>query len=181
MTTPTVPTRREIRTGIAEFFGGPAMDPTTRIYRTTPLAAEGLAGVCAYFGKRTADSAFTLGLVTGRQMGALMVVHLPHTVDLRRAWSGLTGGVRDHNVTVQLHLYHFAQTAHSEDAQADLDDLIAAIVGRIHGDRTLGGACTQAGESPMGIAIDADVPFIKGETTESYAVMAFEAAVYPQA
>lgn len=184
----TVPSRRQIRTAIAEFFGGPVMDPTTRVYRTTPLAAEGLAGVCAYMSKRVGDAAFTQGLITGRAMGALMLVHLPHDQDVRKAWSGTTGGVRQNDVTVQLHLYHLAQADHCEDAQADLEDLIQAIKDRIHGDRTLGTTdasglpgITQAGETPMGIVTDMDPPVISREVTESYAVMAFEATVFPQA
>ena len=41
--------RRDVRTGIAEYFGGSTVDAETQIYRPTPLAASGLAGVRLYW------------------------------------------------------------------------------------------------------------------------------------
>lgn len=174
-------TRAAVRSGIAEFFGGPTYDDVSRIYRPTPLAASGLAGVRPYFGKRVPDSDYTFGLTAGRAMGGIIVVHLAQEQERRIALGGATGGVKRVPYAVTLHLYHLAQTQHAETAQADVDDLLDAIKDLIHGDRTLGGTVTEAGESANGIITRMDLPVIDGERTESYAVIAFDAVAYIEA
>lgn len=170
--------RETVRTGIASFFGGSTYDDVQRIYRPTPLAASGLAGVRPYFAKRVNDADYTYGLSAGRAMGGVLVVHLAQTSERRVAVGGATSGEKRVAYAVTLHVYHLANTQHAEDAQADVDDLLEAIVDRIHGDRTLGGAVTEAGESANGITVRMDPPVIDGERTESYAVIAFDAVAY---
>lgn len=173
-------TRTDVRLGIATFFGGVTFDAASRIYRPTPLAAQGLGGVRPYFAKRTDDADFTRGLTVGRSMGAIMLVHLPFVRARRIALGGPTSGIKSKPYSVQLHVFHYAQVPHAEDAQADLDVLLQAIEDRIQGDRTLGGAVVEAGESESGITIEADIPVIKpNDATECYAVVTFDAVVYP--
>lgn len=178
-------TRREIRDGIARFFGGTTWDSTGRIYRPTPLSTEGLAGVRAYWTTRFEDRDFTAGLADGRGMGAVMSVHITNDVQRRIALGGPTGGFKARPVTVELWLWHMARTAVIEDAQADLDDLIDAVIVRIHGDRTLGGTVVEAGESTRGIGVATGaVPQVEPgtpPTVRQEAVLTLDATVYPQA
>lgn len=171
-------TRSTVRNGIAAFFGGATYDPIQRIYRPTPLAADGLAGVRPYFAKRVNDADYTFGFAAGRAMGGIIVVHVAQTGERRIALGGATSGEKRVVYGVTLHLYHLANTPHAEDAQADVDALLEAIVGLIHGDRTLDGAVTEAGESANGITTRMDPPVIADERTESYAVIAFDAVAY---
>lgn len=178
-------TRREIRTGIAQFFGGAALDPQSQIYRPTPLADVGLAGVRPYWTTRFEDRDYTATLADGRNMGAVMCVHLAGDSERRIGLGGPTGGIKERPLAVELWVFHLARTAVIEDAQADLDDLLEAITARIHGDRTLGGACIQAGESQRGISRDtASVPAYEPgalPTVRQEARISFDATVYPQA
>ena len=173
--------RRDVRTGIATYFGGSTYDAVSRIYRPTPLAAAGLAGVRLYFAKRVPDSDYTFGLAEGRAMGTLMVLHLPNENETRIAIQGATAGIKRQTYSIELHLYHLAQTQHSEDAQADFDDVLDAIVEHIRADRTLGGIVVQAGEGDAGITKTMSEPFINGERTESYGVVRFDAHDFPTA
>lgn len=180
----TATTRAQVRDGIAQFFGGTTWDATGRIYRPTPLAAYGLAGVRPYMGKRLpADSDFTHGLPQGRAMGAVMLVHLPSDTETRDSFGGPLSGIKQDRITVQLYLYHRAQVPHAEDAQADLEELLQAIRDRIHSDRTLGGTVVQAGEGQGGyITTDMDVPVVgRNDATESTARVSFNADLYPAA
>jgi len=179
----TATTRAQVRTGIAQFFGGTTWDATGRIYRPTPLADVGLAGVRPYMGKRLPDSDFTHGLAEGRGMGAVMLVHLPSDTETRDSFGGPLSGIRLDRVTVQLYVYHRAQAPHAEDAQADLEELLQAIRDRIHGDRTLGGTVVQAGEGQGGyITTDMDVPVVaRNDAVESTARVSFNADLYPAA
>lgn len=179
-------TRATVRTGIASFFGAGIYNTTDRVWRGGPLAGDGLGGVRAYFAKRVPDSDYTMGLTAGRGMGALMVVHLPQTQERRIALGGPTGGEKRVTFDTQLRIYHYARIPHTEDAQADFDALLEAIVDRVHADRTLGGAVTEAGEGVTGfngglIKTRMDEPFVRDEQTESFALINFDATVYVQA
>lgn len=178
-------TRRDIRTGVAVFFGGATFDAASRIYRPTPLQADGLAGVRAYWTTRFEDRDFVATLTAGRDMGAVMSVHIAQESERRIALGGPVGGFKSRPVQLELWVWHYARTPVIEDAQADMDDLLDAIVARIHGDRTLGATVTEAGESQRGITINTDsVPQIEPgtpPTVKQGAVIAFDATVYPQA
>ena len=178
-------TRRDIRTGVAQFFGGATYDEAARIYRPTPLAASGLAGVRPYWTTRFDDRDFTATLADGRTMGAVMSVHIAGDSERRIALGGPTSGFKSRPVALELWVWHMARTPVSQDAQADLDDLLDAIVARIHGDRTLGGTVVEAGESQRGIArATAAVPQEEPgtpPTVRQEAVISLDATVYPQA
>jgi hypothetical protein len=176
-------TRRDIRTGIATFFGGVTFDAAAQIYRPTPLATSGLAGVRPYWPLRITDQERFETLTAGRGMGAIMGVHLPDTMERRIALGGPTSGIKRHTLSVQLAVFHLAllpSASPTQDAQTDLDDLIEAIVARIHGDRTLGGAVVEAGESPAGIRVSSAVPVNEPATRVMQdVVISFDADVYP--
>lgn len=178
-------TRASIRTGIAQFFGGPTFDSVDRIYTGGALTANGLGCARAYYGKRAPDTDFFIGQPAGRNMGAVMHVHIPDEgPEQRIGMGGATAGIKWDPVQIQLWVYHLSQMTHAEDAGADLDQLIEAIRNRIHGDRTLGGVCTQAGETPQGrIRVQTPPPVLKAgkgapERVEQYALITFGADVY---
>ncbi len=177
--------RLSIRTGIATFFGGSTLDETANIYRPTPLAASGLAGVRAHWSNRYADQDYFIGLADGRLMGAVMSIHLAGDAERRIALGGPISGFKRRALAVELWVLHLSRRPTAEEAQADLDALIEAIVDRIHGDRTLGGAVVEAGESERGISTNtAAVPNVEPgtpPTVRQEAVIAFDATVYPQA
>lgn len=174
-------TRAAVRSGIAAYFGGTTYDAVYRIWRPTPLAASGLAGVRAYFPKRMSDDDYTFGYNPPRSMGGVMIVHLPMETEKRIALGGPTAGIKRLVYSVELHLFHTGQVPHAEDAQADFDGLIDAVVGRIRTDRTLGGTVTEAGEGTTGISKSAAEPVKNGERIESYGVIRFDANAYPSA
>ncbi len=176
--------RAALRTGIAKFFGGTVYDPVERIYTGGPLTVAGLGGARPYFAKRIPDTDYVIGQPPGRGMGAVIVVHLPDVgPEWREALGGATAGIKGVPYQVELHFYHLATTAHTEDAQADLDALLDATKGLIYADRTLGGICTEAGErAATRIRTRMSPPVVspKGhpERTDSYAVITFGADVY---
>ncbi len=177
--------RSSIRIGLAQFFGGTTFQAANRIYTGGPLTTYGLGGCRAYFGKRSPDTDFFIGQPAGRNMGAFMHVHLPiEGPEQRIGLGGATAGIKWDPFQVQLWVYHLAQMTHAEDAQADLDALLDQIKTLIHGDRTLGGICTQAGETAQGrIKTTMPPPVIHGakgepERVESYAIVDFGADTY---
>ena len=178
-------TRRDIRTGVAAFFGGDTFDTAAQIYRPTPLQASGLAGVRPYWRTIFEDRDYLATLVADRGMGAVMSVHIADDSERRIALGGPTGGFKSRPLQLELWVWHYARTPVIEDAQADMDDLLDAVVARIHGDRTLGGTVTEAGESQRGIDVKTGaVPQVEPgtpPTVKQEAVIAFDATVYPQA
>ncbi|WP_433465705.1 hypothetical protein [Spirillospora sp. CA-128828] len=178
-------TRQEIRTGVAQFFGGSTYDETARIYRPTPLVASGLAGVRPYWVNRFEDRDFLATLAADRGMGAVMSIHIAGDSERRIALGGPTSGFKARPVQLELWVFHMARTSVSETAQADLDDLLDAIVDRIHSDRTLGGTVVEAGESPRGITRNTGaVPQVEPGTPPTIrqeAVISLDATIYPQA
>lgn len=177
-------TRELVRRGIAEFFGGPLdmTDPAAQVYRPGPLLVNGLATTRAYFEKRIAESDYTIGLDPDRGMGAVMVVQLGPVTETRAAMGGATSGWRNRTYQVVLNVYHYGTPPRPEVAQADVDQLIDAIIDRIHSDRTLGDTVMQAGESSRGIASAADLPtYTEGDRSFIRASVSFDATVYIQA
>jgi hypothetical protein len=143
--------RQIVRNGIAQFFGGTTYDETTRSYRGSgPLIPDGLTVVRPYGAKRINDQDYVLGQAAGRGMGAYMLVALPQDKEIRRTMPAVIGRKRVTYSTV-LAVYHLAEKAYAEDAEADVDQLADAIKDLIHGDPSLGGICYQAGENELGI------------------------------
>lgn len=171
--------RATIRTGIAAFFGGPVYDDQARIYRPTVLAASGLAGVRPYWTRRFEDADYTSSLPPGALMGAVMCVHMPNQAEKRVAMGGVTTGIKSLTTSVELWLFHLAAAPYPEDAQAHLDDLLDAVVNRIHGDRTLGKSVVEAGEGGSEIRTSTGLPVVEPSTRIiQEAVISFDAAVY---
>lgn len=175
--------RQDVRVGIAKYFGGSTLT-TANWYQPTPLVASGLAGVRAYYSTRIDDHEYFQTLTAGRGMGALMCVHLPQTTETRLA----IGGILNRPYAVELYVFHLSTKPPSEDAQADLDDLIDAIVARLRADPTLGMGpgsgspvvVIQAGEGERGITVNAAVPYTEPPaTTRGSAVISFSAETYP--
>lgn len=167
--------RQDIRTGIAEYFGGTTYDATTGYYRPTLLAANGLAGVKAYYSTRITDQDYLAGLDPDRLMGAVMCVHLAESTEKR-----LSMGILDRPFAVDLYVWHMSVKPPSEDAQADLDDLITAVIDRIRADATLGGVVVQAGETERGITVSVPAPYTEPPAlTKGSATISFNANTYP--
>lgn len=168
--------RRDVRVGIAQYFGGSALAGTW--YQPTPLAAQGLAGVRPYFETRVADHEYFTDLTAGRDMGAVMSVHIAEYTEKRLT----SGGFMDVPYEINLYLFHLARKPKPEDAQEDLDRLIQAVVDRIRSDPTLGGVVTQAGETGRGISVSMSAPVIEPgtpPTTRQQALISFAANTYP--
>jgi hypothetical protein len=179
-----VTSRSIVRTGICQFFGGTTYDTEARAYRGNgPLAQYGLATVRAFQPKKAADTDFTYGLPAGRGMGAYMIVYIHPTIELRDQKGGalgggsVTSGRKIIRYTVTLQGFHLAYEGHSEDAGADVDNLIEAIHDLMRGDKTLGSSVVQAGESHFGIRTATPPPVIKDQVTETGFTISFEADV----
>jgi hypothetical protein len=168
-----------VRTGIAEHFGGSTFDDGDQVYRPTPLAAQGLAGVAPYFQERFRDEVIAIkGLADGRGRGAVMCVHIGQTKETRHS----TGGIFKVPYAIQLYVWHLSLVPTVQDAQADRDDLVEAIIARIHADPTLGGTVVQAGEGVDGIDISTPPPVIEPSTSTRVrqdTVISFAAELYP--
>jgi hypothetical protein len=169
-------TRAQVRRGVAEFFGGTTFDEANKIYRPTRLASYGLGGVRPYYPVRFEDTDRFAGLETGAQAGALLAVHLPEYTERRLS----NGGFMDVPLEVQLYLFHLALGPRVEEAQEHLDNLVQAVIDKMRGDPTLGGAVTQAGETARGITVSLSIPVTEpAARTEQTAVIAFTANTYP--
>lgn len=172
-------TRKDIREGIARYFGGVIWDAAAEIYRPTPLQAYGLAGVKPYWPLRYTDQDRLTTLAADRGMGAVMGVHFPETIERRIAF----GGIKRVTFTVDLPLFHLsvlASATPSSLSQADADELVEAIILHIRADATLGGAVVEAGESEAGIKVSAGPPVNEPALRVMQdLVVSFEADVYP--
>jgi hypothetical protein len=179
-----VTSRSIVRTGICEFFGGTTYDTEARAYRGNgPLQSYGLSTVRAFQPKAAADTDFTFGQAAGRGMGAYMVVWIHPTIELRDQRGGalgggsVTSGRKIIKYTITLEFFHLAYEGHAEDAGADVDTLIEAVHDLIRGDKTLGSAVVQAGESAFGMRTATPPPVIKDQVTETRFTVSFEADV----
>jgi hypothetical protein len=181
---PIEDSRYQLRTTIAQFFGGTTlMTPAALFspYIEGPLQAYGLSAVYPRFGKRVPDEAFFQFGATPRGMGGVMVVHLPKVQERRLGIGGNSGGTKQDNIMVMLHLYHLAQVDYAEQAQEDLEALLDSVYYQIDTDKTLGTTgetplITAAGESSYGIQSTMTVPTFTAapERVEQYATVSFE-------
>lgn len=170
--------RESVRRGVAAYFGGPLdpADPAGSIYRPGPLLPHGLATVRAYAGRpRQPDSDFTAGLEPGA-MGARLTVGLTTTTERRVT----TGGWKAIVLQTTLGLEVLGTPPHPEVAQAQVDDLLEAIVALVRADPTLGGIVLQAGEGQRGIVTTVAEPLFDGNSARLTitASIAFDADYY---
>lgn len=174
--------RRDIRQGIAAYFGGSTVT-AGGWYQPTPLVALGLAGVRAYYDNRMKDPEYFAGLAAGTRTGALMCVHLDDDTEKRLA----IGGILDAPYNVTLYLFLLTRTPSMEDAQADRDDLVQGVRDLVRFDPTLGMGInsdaaqkvTQAGEGDAGIRTSTPLPYFEPPaTTRQNAVISFTASTY---
>lgn len=107
-----------------------------------------------------------------------MIVDVQRSNETREAVGGATSGVKLQRYTVQLNVYHMAWMEHSEDAGADVNLLSEAILDHIRADRTLGGICSQAGESPRGITTSRPRPKLDGDKTLTDFQISFDVDVH---
>jgi hypothetical protein len=164
----TVITRTTVRQGIAAYFGG-TYQPDFRCWQDGPLLSAGLGTVRAAWPKHLSDADFTANMPVGRAMGAFAIVELGFDRENRQAIAGppvtvggniVSGGIKTDEYRASLQVFHMAQVDYAEDAQADVDGLIEAMKQLIRQDRTLGGICTQAGESRFGIQVTEGRPSV---------------------
>jgi hypothetical protein len=168
-------TRKDIRTGIAKYFGGPTLDARS-FYRPGPLTASGLSGVKAYYQYEFVDRDYVDGLTGSPLWGAVMCVDLPQMTENRLA----IGGILNRPYGVNLFIWARGTQQYMETAQASMDDLIEATVALLRADPTLGGLVLQAGEGPSGISISSGIPYGEPPTeTRQDAVISFTANTYP--
>jgi hypothetical protein len=175
--------RKDIRRGIAAYFGGSTVT-AGGWYQPTPLIALGLAGVRAYYQERFKDNEYRTTLDPAARTGAIMCVHLNDDTEKRLA----IGGILDAPFSVSLFLYFLTLTPSAADAQADRDDLLEAVRARLRADPTLGmginsGSPTvvlQAGEGEAGIQTSTPPPYFEPPArTMQNAVISFTANTYP--
>lgn len=184
---PSATSRQIVRTGVAQFFGGPQYDTEARAYRgSVPAAlfAAGLSSVRAYRPKRLSDLDFVKGQSAGRGMGAYMYVDMPRDTEIRRALPAagpgtgyVKAGRKRITYTTVLNVFHLAHMPHAEDAEADVDALIETVKDTIRGDVSLGGICYQAGENNRGIAVQIAPSALDKEIVGTWATVTFDAEV----
>lgn len=172
--------RYELRTATGLYFGGSTIESGTGARINGPLNANGLSAVYDRFPKRIPDTDYyKFTGSTSRNMGALMVVHIPRIQERRLSIGGLNSGTKEDTVQVILHLYHLAQVTHAETAESDLEQLIDSIYDLIDADKTLGGIFVGAGETAYGIQSEMGIPYVKEpERIEQYATVSFESSTF---
>ena len=188
---PSVTSRQIVRTGIAQFFGGPQYDQEARAYRGSipaALYAAGLSSVRAYRPKRLSDVDYVKGHIsatgTARGMGAYLYIDMPRDTEIRRAAPAagpgtgyIKAGRKRVTYTTVLNVFHMAHIQHAEDAEADVDALVETIKDAIRGDVSLGGICYQAGENQRGIASNIAPSTLDKEIVGTWATVTFDAEV----
>jgi hypothetical protein len=188
----TETSRALVRTGIAEYFGGTNYNAGARAYQgSSPLLGDGLSTVRAYQPKRISDTDYVLAQAQGRGMGASMVVELADDAITRRTLPARGGahpqssGHRKVVYRTTLHLFHLAHQNYAEDAEADVDALIQAVLELIYSDVTLGMGVTgsnlgvyQCGESASGIRVHQDPSVLSNdEITATHISIDFDTEV----
>jgi hypothetical protein len=162
-------------------------DPTVPTVPTTVLLAA--ATVNAHetghdFSSLPADARNAI-VDPGARTGSQIVAWVPRTSEQRFAVAGEHGGMKNVRYEVELAVYIRSRTPHAEDAQDDVYALREALVDHMRADRTLGGACFEAGEAIDGgrgsIDVDYGQPETKAGLTKSFFLMSFTALEIVQA
>jgi hypothetical protein len=179
--------RRDIRTGVAAYFGG-ATVTAADWYQPTPLTGFGLAGVKAYYQNRFEDREYRTTLDPATRTGAIMCVHLGDDTETRHAMGGSGGGILDAPFNVSLFLFFLTLAPSQANAQVDRDALLEAVRARLRADPTLGMGVnsgsptivTQAGEGPAGITTSTPLPYFEPPArTMQEASISFTVNTYP--
>lgn len=164
--------------GVCRYFGGP-YDPQTRTYRSSPLSQTGVGVVRRAWPKRDDHADYFWGQSAGARTGCQIVAWIPRRSEVRFALGGAHGGMKNVRYQVELACYIRSRTEHAEDAQDDVYALQDALVEWMRLDRTLGGACFEAGEYVDGgvgsIDFEYGQPETKAELTKSFLLMTFTA------
>ncbi|MGW0795900.1 hypothetical protein [Streptomyces sp. NPDC002692] len=176
---------QEVLDGIASYFGGP-YDPTTRSYRSSPVAGVGVVRRAWPKDDRAED--YFVGMEPGAQTGCVIVVWIPRQHEVRRALGGEHSGVKQTVYEVILNCYLRSRTPFAEDAQDDAYALRNALVEWMRRDRTLGGCVFQAGEHVTegggggdGIDFEYSPPETKAQLTKGFFTMRFAAVEFVEA
>lgn len=168
--------------GMCTYFGG-AYDPDTRTYRSSPLSAVGVVRRAWAVDDILAD--YFNGMDPGARTGCQIVAWIPRDSEQRFALGGEHGGMKNVRYEVELAVYIRSRTPHAEDAQDDVYALRDALKGHMRADRTLGGACFEAGEAVDGgrgsIDCEYGQPETKAGLTKSFLLMSFTALEIVQA
>lgn len=167
-------------------------------YQGGPLsgAPYGLQTGFPYKAKGIPDQ-FFFG-VAGLSQGTVMTVELGLDRITRQSTGGPTGGWRDVEVPVTLHLWNRGVYQHAEQTETACDDMIEAVIELIYADRTLGTTnaalypnppwpnnrlIEEAGEGPFGIRSMMGEPDFTGENDlgnilETESIVSFVATTY---
>jgi hypothetical protein len=119
---------------VCRYFGGD-YDETAHAYLTTTV--PGLGAVRRARPRRTNRDDLFSGMACERY-GSTMLVHAPSWEERREAVAGATSGLKLVRFEMVLHLYLYSTAEWAEDAQDAFYELIDALRGHIHADRTLG-------------------------------------------
>lgn len=162
--------------GICRYFGGD-YDETTRTYRSSPVAGVGV--VRRAWAKRDDHADYFYGQQPGARTGCQIVVYIPRRSEIRFALGGEHGGMKNVLYEVQMACFIRSRCENAEDAQDDVFALQDALVEWMRRDRTLGGACFEAGEYVDGGTGSIDIaygqPETKAELTKAFLSMTFTA------
>lgn len=168
--------------GICTYYGG-AYDADTRTYRSSPVTGVGVVRRAWTTDDRLDD--YFNGMDPGARTGSQIVVWIPRQSEQRFAMAGEHGGMKNVRYEVEMACYIRSRTPYAEDAQDDAYALRDALVAHMRADRTLGGACFEAGEAADGgqgsIDVDYGQPETKAGLTKSFALMSYTALEIVQA
>lgn len=170
--------------GICRYFGGP-YDDTTRTYRSSPLQSVGIGVVRRAWAKNDNKADYFWGQDAGARTGCQVVVWIPRRSEQRFTVAGEHGGMKNVRYSIELACYIRSRTPSAEDAQDDVYAIEDALVEHMRADRTLGGACFEAGEAVDGgqgsIDFEYGQPETTAELTKSFLLMSFTALEIVQA
>lgn len=168
--------------GICRYYGGP-YDEATRTYRSSPVLGVGV--VRRGWAKEDNPQDYFNGMDPGARTGSQIVVWIPHDSESRFAVAGEHGGMKNVRYDVEMACYIRSRTPFAEDAQGDVYALRDALKEWMRADRSLGGACFEAGEAVDGgkgsIDCDYGQPETKAGLTKSFLLMSFTALEIVQA
>lgn len=170
--------------GICRYYGGP-YDEQTRTYRSSPLAGAGVGVVRRAWATDGNLPDYFNGQDAGARTGCQIVVWIPRDSEVRFALGGEHGGMKNVRYEVEMACYIRSRTPYAEDAQDDVYALRDALKEWMRADRTLGGACFEAGEAVDGgqgsIDCDYGQPETKAGLTKSFLLMSYTALEIVQA
>lgn len=160
----TLSNQRLVVQTVAQFFGGPTYDTTTRSYRNPTV--PGLGAVRRGFPKQLDNADYVLNQPPGTATGSVMIVQAPSGQESRVAMAGATDGLKEFRTLVQLHVFILSNADYSEDMQDFAYQLRDDIVSLMHTDRTMGTGGFEAGTGIGFIVGEGGEPWIRWNSTE---------------